>query len=127
MTPDSNPSVIVVDDDDAVREAMESLLRSSGWRVTGFASAEDFLRSASPRGVGCLILDINLPGMSGLELQRHLVRGEWQSVPVIFITAHSDRDGRMRQQAMQGGARAFLSKPFLDDVLLDAVRSATAG
>lgn len=120
----ANPSVILIEDDDAVREAMASLLRSSGAAVVSFPSAEKFLGSACHDGVGCLIVDINLPGMSGFDLYRELPATQWRSVPVIFVTARADPDGRMRQRALQGGAHAFLCKPFLDDALVAAVRSA---
>jgi FixJ family two-component response regulator len=116
--------IIIIDDDAAICEAVGSLIRSSGFHVLSFASAEDFLDVASPDGIGCLILDINLPGMSGLELQRHLAPTEWRHVPVIFITARDDHDGRMRTQAIQAGAHAFLSKSFFGDELLDALKSA---
>ena len=127
MTQAIHPTVIIVDDEAAVREATASLLRSTGLRVSSFASAEDFLGSASPEGVGCLILDINLPGMSGLELQQQcLARPQWRRVPIIFITAREDRGDRIRAQAMRDGAHAFLPKPFIDDELLNAVHSAMA-
>lgn len=127
MTQAIHQTVIIVDDEAAVREATASLLRSTDLRVVSFASAEDFLRSARPEGVGCLILDINLPGMSGLELQQQcLVRPRWRRVPIIFITAREDRGDRIRAQAMRCGAHAFLPKPFIDDELLNAVHSAMA-
>ena len=127
MTPVSYRSVIIVDDEASVREALASLLRSSGLRVASFASAEDLLRAASPDDVVCLILDINLPGMSGLELQQYFLADQrWQCIPIIFITAGDDRDGRIRARALRDGARAFLPKPFIDDELIRAVHSAAA-
>ena len=118
--------VAIVDDEVAVREATASLLRSAGLRVASFSSAEDFLAGASPDDFGCLIFDVNLPGMNGLQLQQSLVHSAC-SVPVILITALDDADGRIRAQAMQQGARELLFKPFLEDDLLDAVRSALQG
>ena len=126
MSQTSSRIVAVVDDEAAVCEATASLLRSAGLRVASFTSAEDFLAGASPGDFGCLILDVNLPGMNGLQLQQSLVQNGC-GVPVILITARDDGDGRIRAQAMQQGARALLFKPFLDDDLLDAVRSALQG
>lgn len=119
----SLPYVAIVDDEIAVREATASLLRSAGLRVASFASAEHFLRCASADGAGCLILDINLPGMNGLQLQQ-LLRRQGNNVPVIFITGRDDSAGRIRSQALQNGAHALLLKPFLDEELLSAVHSA---
>lgn len=127
MTQAIHPTVIIVDDEASVREAVASLLRSNYLHVLSFASAEEFLQSARPESVGCLILDINLPGMSGLELQLQcLMRPQWRGVPIIFITAREDRGDRMRAQAMRYGAHAFLPKPFINDELLHAVHSAMA-
>lgn len=122
----ANTSVILIEDDAGVREAIGSLLRSSGAAVVSFPSAEAFLGAASHDGVGCLIIDVNLPGMSGFDLLRELPATQWRSVPVVFITARADPDGRMRQRAMLEGARALILKPFLDDVLLAAVLAALA-
>jgi FixJ family two-component response regulator len=115
--------VAVVDDEEAVREATESLLRSAGFGAETYASAEDFLRSRRHAVVGCLVVDIALPGMTGLELQRYLT-ASGSRVPIVFITAHDDSDGRMQAQALQAGAIAFLHKPFGDDDLLNAVQVA---
>lgn len=123
MTHARLPYVVIVDDEIAVREATASLLRSAGLRVAGFASAEHFLRCVSADGAGCLILDINLPGMNGLQLHQFL-RHKGSNVPVIFITGRDDSAGRIRSQAMQDGAHALLLKPFLDEDLLSAVHSA---
>ena len=115
----------IVDDDAALREAIASLLKSTGFRTESFASAEDFLRSKRRDRAGCLIIDGRLPGMDGLELQQHLVRGG-ADIPIVFITADEDMAGRMQAQASQAGAIAFLRKPFSDEDLLHAVRSTRA-
>jgi FixJ family two-component response regulator len=115
------PLIAVVDDDAAIREAVQSLLRSVGLRVAVFASAEDFLRSAQLRAAACLIVDVRMPRMSGLELQRQLATANCLT-PIIFITAHGDEEARAR--ALRAGAVAFLDKPFGDEVLLRAVQSA---
>jgi FixJ family two-component response regulator len=113
--------IAVVDDDEAIREATESLIRSVGFRVVVYASAEDFLRSSHLPVTACLIVDVRMPGMSGLELQRQLTTANY-SIPIIFITAHGDADTRAR--ALRAGAVAFLDKPFSDEVLLGAVQGA---
>jgi FixJ family two-component response regulator len=115
--------IAIVDDEIAVREAMEGLLQSAGLQAKSFESAEAFLRLRKGNGVGCLILDIRLPGMSGLELQRHLAE-LGSGIPVIFLTAQEDRDGGMQAQALRAGAVAFLHKPIAAESLLTAVRSA---
>jgi FixJ family two-component response regulator len=115
------PLIAVVDDDEAIREAIQSLIRSVGLRVAVFASAEDFLRSAQLQAAACLIVDVRMPRMSGLELQRQLVTANCL-MPIIFITAHGDEEARAR--ALRAGAVAFLDKPFGDEVLLRAVQSA---
>jgi FixJ family two-component response regulator len=115
--------IAVVEDDSALREATESLLRSAGFRATSFASAEAFLRSSSRATTGCIVLDVGLPGMSGLDLQLHLIRDGW-GIPVVFMTAQYDNEGQMRERALRAGALAFLQKPFGDEDLLRAVRSA---
>jgi FixJ family two-component response regulator len=120
----AKPSVVLIEDDDAVREAMVSLLGSSGAAVVSYSSAEQFLRTPSHDGIGCLIFDVNLPGMSGLDLFRELPATRWCGIPVILITARADPEGRMGERAMRGGAHAFLCKPLLDDALLAAVHSA---
>jgi FixJ family two-component response regulator len=114
------PVVYVVDDDVSVRESLELLIRSEGWRAVLFASAQDFL--AHPRAMvpGCLVLDVSLPGLDGLELQQRLA--DRVEMPIIFITGHGDVPTSVR--AMKAGAAEFLTKPFAVDVLVDAVRSA---
>jgi FixJ family two-component response regulator len=114
--------VAIVDDEAVLREATENLLKSTGFRTAGFASAEDFLQSACGKGAGCLILDVRLPGISGLELQRHLA-GAGLCIPTVLTTAEQDRDGRIRSQAFRAGAVAFLHKPYSGDELLRAVQS----
>jgi FixJ family two-component response regulator len=116
------PLVAVVDDDIAVRESLESLIRSVGLEVTLSASAEEFLSSNRPRKADCLILDVRLPGMSGIELQRHLVAHK-SGVPVIFVTAHAS-DHHARSQAASDWTVAYLTKPFGEDEFLDAVNAA---
>ena len=115
--------VAVVDDETAIREAAESLLKSGGYRPECFASAEELLRCPSLRGVACLILDIGLPGMDGLQLQQQLLK-LGLSIPIIFITATADPDGHRRRQALRAGAIAFLRKPFVGQELLSEVRAA---
>ncbi len=114
--------IAIVDDDESVREATTSLLRSNGFRAENFSSAEDFLNSPLVGKTRCLLLDIAMPGMGGLELQRRLAAAGLQ-IPIIFITAH-DSPG-IRRQAMQAGAASFLPKPFSEDALLEAIRSIT--
>jgi FixJ family two-component response regulator len=113
--------VSVVDDDESFRAALQRLLKSAGFLVRSFASAEDFLRSGQQHDTGCLIADIRMPGMSGLDLQAKL-NADHCPIPTIFITAHGDE--RMRLQAMRGGAVKFLAKPFDDAILLESVRTA---
>ena len=113
--------VAIVDDDDLMRSALQGLLKSVGLPARAFASAEDFLKSGQQHEVGCLVADIRMPGMSGLELQAQL-NTENCRIPTIFITAHGDT--KMRMQALRAGAVEFLSKPFDDEVLLESVRAA---
>lgn len=113
--------VAVVDDDESFRGALRRLLKSAGLPVQLFASAEDFLASGQQHDTGCLITDIRMPGMSGLELQAKL-NSDHCSIPTIFITAHGDE--KMRLQAMRAGAVKFLSKTFDGETLLEAVRVA---
>jgi FixJ family two-component response regulator len=115
------PIVFVVDDDLSVREALSSLLRSVGLQVETFASARDFLQHRRPDAPACLVLDVRMPGMSGLDLQRELGNAG-ERIPIIFITAHGDIP--MSVGAMKAGAAEFLPKPFRDQDLLDAVRQA---
>jgi len=116
-----NPFISVVDDDDSVREALGALLRALEFEVGLFASALEFLRSDRMRKTDCLILDVRMPGMSGVELQRRLVE-TYRDVPVIFITAHGDEERRAR--ALKGGAVDYLLKPFSEESLMNAVRTA---
>ena len=113
--------VAVVEDDESYRRAVQRLLKSAGFSVQSFASAEDFLSSGRQRETGCLIADIRMPGMSGLDLQSKL-NAENCSIPTIFITAHGDE--KMRMQAMRAGAVKFLTKPFDCGILLESVRVA---
>lgn len=122
MVNDGNHKVVaIVDDDDAVRVAVEGLLRSAGLTARAYESAEEFIRSGQQSQVSCLIADIRMPGMSGLELQAKL-NSENCKVPIVFITAHGD--AQMRLQALRAGAVEFLAKPFNDEVLLETVRAA---
>jgi FixJ family two-component response regulator len=114
--------VAVVDDDISVRESLDSLIRSVGMEVRVFASAEEFLNAAHPRKADCLVLDVRLPGMSGVELHRCLLARN-RKVPVIFITAHAS-DDRARLEARSDWTVAYLTKPFGEDELLDAVHAA---
>ena len=118
--PDVTSIVFVVDDDVSVRESVELLLQSAGWQAETFASAQEFLSRPRPAVPCCLVLDVTLPGLSGLELQQQLA--DRTDMPIIFITGHGDVP--MTVQAMKAGAVEFLTKPFKDDVLLDAVRGA---
>jgi FixJ family two-component response regulator len=109
--------VAVVDDEAALREATESLLRSAGYAARGFSSAEEFLQSRYRDDAGCVVLDIGLPGISGIELQKRLSG----SVHIVFVSGADDGDGRMQAQALRSGAIAFLRKPFSDCDLLRAI------
>ena len=116
------PALIsIVDDDESVRDALWGFLRSVGFTVNVFASAEEFLNSDQLSKADCLILDVRMPGMSGIELQRQLVAGDY-GVPVIFITAHEDEG--IRAQAIEVGAEAVLIKPFSEEALLNAIHAA---
>lgn len=115
--------IAIVDDQSAVREAIESLLKSTGYAAKTFSSAEHYLLDGRD-AADCLILDVHLPGMSGLELQQELATGTDTRTPVIFITAQEDSDSQLRTRALRLGAVAFLSKPFNDEALLNAVRAA---
>jgi len=122
MLAEANTKLIaVVDDDELLRTALQRLLKSSGFAVRSFGSAEDLLKSGQLADIACLIADIRMPGMSGLDLQAKL-NAESCAIPIIFITAHGDE--RMRLEAMRGGAVAFLAKPFDSGILLDRVRAA---
>ncbi len=117
----NSPVVLVVDDDAAVREALSSLIRSVGSRVETFSSAADFLRSKPPDAPSCLVLDVRLPGLSGIDLQRELAAAH-RRIPIIFITGYGDIP--MSVRAMKSGAVEFLTKPFRDQDLLDAIQEA---
>jgi FixJ family two-component response regulator len=116
-----NRLVAIVDDDDSVRCTLQELLRSAGFSSRAFDSAEAFLGSGHQQETACLITDIRMPGMSGLELQAKL-NSERCRIPTIFITAHGDEE--MRFQALRAGAVEFLPKPFDDEVLIESVRAA---
>jgi FixJ family two-component response regulator len=118
--PDIPSIVFVVDDDVSVRESLELLIRTAGWQPETFASAQEFLSRPRPTAPSCLVLDVTLPGLNGLELQKRLA--ERTDMPIIFITGHGDVP--MSVQAMKAGAVEFLTKPFKDDVLLNAIRGA---
>ena len=117
----SVPLIAIVDDDDALRNSLDNLIRSMGFRAQGFSSAEAFLGSNQARDTVCLILDVRMPAMNGLELQRQIVAANWQ-IPIIFITSHTDDDTRAR--ALEAGAVAFLYKPCREDDLLHAIDAA---
>lgn len=118
-----SPFVAVVDDNASLREAIESLLESAGYRAQGYGSAEHFLRSRAAQRASCLILDAKLPGISGHELQHALCLAD-NPVPVIFISAHDEIESGLRARAFELGARAFLRKPFGGDDLLRIVDDA---
>jgi FixJ family two-component response regulator len=120
-TPGKTKLIAIVDDDDSMRSALSGLLKAVGLATQAFASAEEFLKSGQQHQTACLIADIRMPGMSGLELQAHL-NAERCRIPTIFITAHGD--AKMRIQALREGAVEFLAKPFDDEALLDSVRAA---
>ena len=112
------PLMAIVDDDDALRNSLDNLLRSVGFRVQGFASAEAFLQAPPAPETACLIVDVRMPGMNGLELQRRLGGMHWR-IPIIFVTAYADDD--VRAHALAAGAIAVLSKPCREADLLHAI------
>jgi FixJ family two-component response regulator len=120
---EANPSVLIIDDDPEFRDSVARLLRTVGLHARQFSSVPDFLKADPPDGPTCLVLDVRMPGRSGLELQRELAASNRQ-VPIIFITAHADVT--MTVQAMKGGAIEFLTKPFRDQDLLDAIEAGLA-
>lgn len=122
-TPTKQSTVFIVDDDDAMRESLTWLIESVGLQVETYASADDFLQSYYPGRPGCVLLDIRMPGMSGLELQSYLQQQQI-SVPVIMITGHGDVP--MAVRAMKSGAIDFIEKPFNDEQLLESIRNALA-
>jgi FixJ family two-component response regulator len=113
--------IAIVDDDDSIRSALQGLLESAELPAQSFASAEEFLKSGQRQQIACLITDIRMPGMSGLELQAKL-NSERCKIPIIFITAHGDE--KLRMQALRAGAVEFMAKPFDDEALLESVRVA---
>jgi FixJ family two-component response regulator len=113
--------ISVVDDDNSVRESLQGFIRSLGFAVEVFASAEEFLNSNHPHKTDCLILDMRMPGMNGLELQSQLVASQ-SGIPVIFITSHEDEMARL--QALKDGAVDYLFKPFSEEALLNAIHAA---
>ena len=121
MTPAAAPTVFVVDDDELVRAAIQGMLKSVGLRCETFGKPQEFLRSKRPDGPSCLILDVRLPGVSGLDFQRELTDAGIR-IPIIFITGHGDIP--MSVKAMKSGAVEFLTKPFRDQDLLDAIHQA---
>jgi FixJ family two-component response regulator len=121
VTPAGPPTVFVIDDDAGVRAAIQGLLKSVGLRSESFGAAQEFLRSKRPDGPSCLVLDVRLPGVNGLEFQRELADAGIQ-IPIIFISGHGDIP--MTVKAMKSGAVEFLTKPFRDQDLLDAIHQA---
>jgi len=120
---DPGPHIAIVDDDELVRSAVQGLLEQAGFATRVFPSAEEFLESGEPDRCACLIADIRMPGMSGLDLQARL-NAKRIRIPIIFITAHGDE--HMRLQALRSGAVEFMAKPFDDEALLGTVRAALA-
>ena len=112
--------ISVVDDDESIRRTTTLLIESFGFRAAAFESAETFLKSSHLHDTSCLIVDVQMPGMNGLQLQSHLA-ASGRDIPIIFITAYESQDSR--QRAMQAGAAAFLGKPFGDEQLLQIIRS----
>ena len=121
ITQGNTKLIAIVDDDDSMRSALQGLLQSAEFPSQSFASAEEFLQSGQQHQIACLIADIRMPGMSGLELQAQL-NAERCRIPIIFITAHGDE--KMRMQALRAGAVEFMAKPFDDGALLESVRVA---
>jgi FixJ family two-component response regulator len=117
----ATPLISIVDDDDSLRNSLNNLIRSVGFGVQGFCSAEAFLKSNQVHDTACLILDVRMPGMSGLDLQRQLIASNCQ-IPIIFITSHADDDAKAR--ALADGAVDFLYKPFREEALLNAIHEA---
>lgn len=115
VTGNKNGIIAIVDDDAPLREALESVMKAEGFLTVTFASAEEFLESANRQNTACLILDVRLPGMSGMELQRRLAEANEQ-VPIIFVTAHGDPS--LRDSLLKAGAAGFLTKPVRSDALL---------
>ena len=114
-------TISVVDDDESTRRSTALLIESFGFQAAGFESAESLLKSSQLHDTSCLIIDVRMPGMNGLQLQSHLAAAGYK-IPIIFVTAYDDRE--LRRRAMQAGAIAFVAKPFTDELLLQAIRSA---
>ena len=115
------PIISIVDDDDFFRNSLDNLIRSVGFRVQGFSSAEAFLNSDQVRDTACLILDVRMPGMSGLELQRQIVAANLR-IPIIFVTSYADGDEQA--QALEAGAVDYLYKPFREEDLINSIDAA---
>jgi FixJ family two-component response regulator len=115
------PVIAIVDDDKGMRKSLERLLKSAGYRSEAFISAEHYLAARNQEEIGCVILDIGLPGMNGFELQRFLA-AEHNGLPIVFVSAHDEPE--IRDEAVHAGAVAFLGKPFDDNALLDAISTA---
>lgn len=122
--PDGKPQISIVDDDASILEATKGLMRSLGFAVEAFSSGKDFLSSPLLRHTACLIADVNMPGMSGLDLHRHLM-ASGHRIPTILVTAYPN--DRVRAQALSAGVVGYLSKPFSEDDLLSCIRSGLAG
>jgi FixJ family two-component response regulator len=120
----TNALIVIVDDDEPIRRTTTFLIESFGFRAAAFESAERFLTSGQLHETSCLIADVQMPGMNGLQLQRKLA-ATGRAIPIIFITAYDDR--KTRERAIQGGAAAFLAKPFNDEQLLQTIRTALRG
>ena len=118
---ESNALIAIVDDDPSVREGLESLIRSAGWRVEKFASAQEFLARSGAEAPCCLILDLQMPGLSGLDLQKRMAEVELE-IPIVFLTGHGNIPASV--QAMKAGAVEFLTKPIDEEELLQAIREA---
>lgn len=122
MASEKKPKLVaIVDDDESIRNALVGLMKAAGFSARAFASAGEFLNCPERENTACLIADIRMPGMSGLELQAKL-NSNYHRIPIIFITAHGDE--KMRMQALRAGAVEFLTKPFDDEALIDSVRAA---
>jgi FixJ family two-component response regulator len=117
------PLISIVDDDPSVGEAIANLLRAAGFSARAYCCAEDFLQSPRRRRTACLIADLRMPGMTGLELHRHLMQSD-RPIPTVLITAHADES--LRAQALRAGVVCYLTKPFHEDDLLGCIRSALA-
>src|SRR5215472_11662432 len=117
----SAQTIAVVDDDASARKSTALLIESFGYRAAGFESAETLLASSQLHEISCLVIDVRMPGINGLQLQSHLAAAGYK-IPIIFVTGYEDRGAR--RQAMQAGAIAFIAKPFTDDLLLQTIRSA---